>query len=314
MSKYEPKPAAQTVIRPAARNVEFKEQPMRPPQEAESLLIRLTQGCTHNKCNFCYISRGHSFAVASPEQVEAELLEQKQFYPANTKVYFLGSNPFALSAARLEVYISLLRRHFPEFAELSMHARITDIARKSAAELEELRAAGITHLYIGTENGNDEALRLMNKGSTADEAVEQLLRLDEAGIGYVTFYVLGFGGRGQGRACGADTAEMFNRIKPRRITTTGLTVFPGTPLAEMTRSGKFAEASEKEKLEELLVFFERLETETVFDSVHYLNPLNLRFDTRRNKDLVMGGIKDFLAAHSEEEIEKMVGRESMLSL
>ena len=294
--------------------MEFTETAFRPLQEANSLLLRLTQGCTYNACHFCYTSRGHDFLETSSEHLEGELLAKKPFHPADTNVYMIGANPLALPFARLKSHIELLRKHFPRFRELGMQAMIRDVKGKSREELEQLRALGLRHLYIGTENGNDDALRLMNKGHTADEAAEQLLRLDQAGIEYTTQYILGMAGRGQGEASARATAALFNRVHPRRLTTTGLTVFPGTPLAGMVQTGAFTEASEKEKVEELLVFFEHLTTDTFFDSVHYLNPLTYRFSTALEKEAVMDDIRDFLATHSEEEIEFMVGRSQMRSL
>ena len=294
--------------------MEFTETPFRPPQEAKSLLVRATQGCTHNTCAFCYVSRGHAFQAATVEQLEQELAAKKSAHPANTDVYLIGSNPFSLPTARLASYVKILRKHVPGFKELGMQSMIRDVASKSLFELRELRVLGLSHLYIGTENGNDEALRLMNKGHTAEEAVEQLLRLDEADIAYTTLYILGMGGHGRGAACAKDTAAFFNQVHPRRLTTTGLTVFPGTPLAEMRRSGEFVEASEKEKVEELLLFLELLTTDTLFDSAHYLNPLTYRFHTVTEKDAVLEDIRDLLATHSEAEIDQMVGRLLMHSL
>ena len=294
--------------------MEFTETAFRPPQEANSLLLRLTQGCTHNACHFCYTSRGHDFLETSAEYLEGELLAKKPFHPTDTNVYMIGANPLALPFSRLKSHIDLLRKHFPRFRELSMQAMIRDVKGKTLEELKALRALGLSHLYIGTENGNDDALRLMNKGHTADEAAEQLSRLDQTGIEYTTQYILGMAGRGHGEASAKASANFFNRLHPRRLTTTGLTVFPGTPLAEMVRTGAFIEASEKEKVEELLVFFEHLTINTFFDSAHYLNPLTYRFSTAVEKEEVMDDIRDFLATHSEEEIEFMVGRNQMRSL
>ena len=296
--------------------MEFTEPAMRPPQEAQSLLLRGTQGCTYNDCHFCYVSRGYPFLSVTPEQLEEETRLRKVFFPTDTRIYLTGANPFALPSARLKEYIAVLRRQVPRFSVLTMQSRIDDIAAKSDEELRELREGGLNHLYIGTENGNEEVLVLMNKGHTAEDSVRQLLRLDTAGIAYTCFYVLGLGGRGQGRVCGEATAKMFNRVHPIRITTTGMTVFSGSPLAEMAAKGDFVEASEREKIEELLVFLENLDCDTFYDGVHYLNPLNYRLRVRdaEAKAAVLADIREALASHSDEELELMVSRERMKSL
>ena len=296
--------------------MQFTEPAMRPPQEAHSLLLRATQGCTYNDCHFCYVSRGYPFMAVTPEQMEEEIVSYKPFFRPNTNVYLTGSNPFALPCTKLKAYIAVLRKHFPYFRELSMQSRIDDISRKTMDELEELRQLGMAHLYIGTENGNEAVLRLMNKGHTASDTVEQLHRLDEAGIAYTTFYVIGLGGKGVGKESGEKTAAMFNQVHPRRITTTGMTIFAQSPVAEMVRKGEFVEATEREKIEELLTFLEHLTVETFYDGIHYLNPLNYRFYNSNEKDKrnVLKDIRDVLASYSDMELEKMVSRNQMTSL
>lgn len=162
--------------------MQFTEPAMRPPQEANSILLRATQGCTYNKCNFCYVSRGYPFGAVSPERLDREAAGVRPYFPSTSPIYLTGSNPFALPASDLKAYIEVLRGNFPDFSRVSMQARIDDIARKNDAELAELRGLGLSHLYIGTENGNEEALAMMNKGHTAADTVAQLRRLDKAGI------------------------------------------------------------------------------------------------------------------------------------
>lgn len=295
--------------------MKFTEPAMRPPQEAQSLLLHATQGCTYNKCHFCYVSRGYPFMAATPEDMEEELLSRPRF-PENTPVYLTGSNPFALPTEKLRAYLRVLRRRVPRFHRVSMQSRIADIAGKSAEELRELKELGLRHLYIGTENGSDQALRLMNKGQSSADIVEQLLRLDEAGITYTTFYILGMGGKGMGKSSGEATARMFNKVHPQLVTTTGMTVFPHTPLADMAKRGEFTEASEREKIEELRVFLETLNIDVFYDGIHYLNPLNYRFSNRDAgaKRRVLEDIDDVLRSYTDEEMERMVSRPFMRSL
>ncbi|MBQ7606906.1 MAG: radical SAM protein [Desulfovibrionaceae bacterium] len=296
--------------------MQFTEQTMRPPQEAHSLLLRATQGCTYNDCHFCYVSRGYPFMAVTPQDLENEARAQASFFPPDTPIYLTGANPFSLPADTLKAYLAALRRACPHFSEVSMQSRIDDISHKTLQQLLELRQLGLAHLYIGTENGNDAALKRMNKGNTAAQAVEQLHRLDEAGIAYTTFYVLGLGGKGMGKACGQDTAKLFNQVHPRRVTSTGMTIFPGTPVARMVEEGLYVQASEREKIEELLIFLEHLTVDTLYDGIHYLNPLNYRLaiNNAEEKRKVLEDIQDILRSYSDADLELMVNRRQMLSL
>ena len=294
--------------------MEWTEQMYRPPQEAKSLLLRGAQGCTYNRCHFCYISRESTFGVVPPEEIERELLDQLPRYSLDTPVYLFGSNPFCQSFDRLKAVAWAIRKHLPLCPEISMHARITDIAGKSVDQLRQLKELGITHLYPGTENGSETALRLMNKGATAAQALEQLQKLDEAGIAYTVNYIIGMGGRGEGVNSGIETAKLFNRLHPRRITTTGLTVFPNSPLHDMVRTGIFTEASEREKIVETIAFLEHLEVETVLDCGHYLNMPNFVADVPSKKEEALQMLSAFLKKYSEDEILKFYPRKHFTTL
>ena len=294
--------------------MKFTEPTYRPPQEAGSLLLRGTQGCTYNDCHFCYICRDSLFGAASLEQVEAELLSQKPYFRKDTPVYIVGANSFTLPFEKLKSIAQLIKKHIPLCPEISLHTRIPDITRKSDAELRELSALGITHLYPGTENGNEAALKLMNKGHTAVESLEQMQRLDEAGIAYTVNYIIGMAGHGQGALSARKTAELFNQVHPRRIITTGLTAFTKAPLFQMVKSGELVEASELEKIEEELIFLENLTVNTVFDTRHYLNLLHIIARIPDEKAKAMQRLSEFLQNHTDESITEFYQREKLASL
>ena len=254
--------------------------------------------------------------AVKPEAMEKAALAHKPFFSSRTPIYLTGANPFALPVWKLKEYIAILRKHFPNFSRISLQSRIDDIAKKSDEELAELRDLGLSHLYIGTENGNEDALALMDKGHTAKDTVEQLKRLDKSGFTYTNFYILGMAGKGNGQKSAKETAAMFNQVHPSMITSTAITLFDRAPVAEMARNGQFQQPSEREMIEELRTFLSELKIDTYYDGVHYLNPVNYRFQTGNleQKRKVLEDIDDILATHSDEELEWIVDRKSKLSL
>ena len=92
----------------------------------------------------------------------------------------------------------LIHQYFPTVESIGSFARITDIMPKRDEELAELHALGYDGLTIGIETGDDEALRFMNKGYASADIVEQCRRLDNAGIHYSFFYLVGISGAGRG--------------------------------------------------------------------------------------------------------------------
>lgn len=51
----------------------FRIGPIRPPSEANSLLIQITRGCTWNKCKFCSLYKRDSFQAYSVESIKQDI-------------------------------------------------------------------------------------------------------------------------------------------------------------------------------------------------------------------------------------------------
>lgn len=240
----------------------FTGQVWRPPYEALSQLLQVTAGCTYAKCRFCSLYHGTPFRLSPRGEIEADLAVIRQYQPRARRIFLTGANPFALSCGRLYDLAMLIRDYIPRCVSIGCFSRVTDISAKSVAELRELRAVGFDGISIGVESGNDEALARMNKGYSSADIVEQCRKLDEAGIGYNFFYMTGIAGRGAGERNAADTAAVFNRLHPRIVNCVSLTVFPESALGADVAAGRFAEASEIERVRELRRFVADLEIET----------------------------------------------------
>ncbi|MCX4301368.1 MAG: radical SAM protein [Alistipes sp.] len=238
----------------------------RPPHEALSVLLQVTVGCTHHACKFCGLYGDLRFRVSPMAEIDADLQIIARWQPRARRVFLVGANPFALSYERLVQLADRIRDRLPKVQTIGMFARVDDIARKTDAELRELRARGFTGLSIGTETGDDPTLLRMNKGTTAAEILSQSRRLDEAGIEYYFTYMTGLAGAGNGERAARATAELFNRTHPFLIGVVSLTVFPDTVLGREVQAGLFREAGELERLDELRMLLERLEIPVTIDA------------------------------------------------
>lgn len=55
------------------KDISFRIGPIRPPSEADSLLIQVTRGCTWNRCKFCQLYRHTQFKAYSADSVKADI-------------------------------------------------------------------------------------------------------------------------------------------------------------------------------------------------------------------------------------------------
>ena len=280
----------------------------RPPYEAYSVIIQATSGCTYNKCKFCSLYHGECFRMSPMDEFEHDLAEIKSYQPHARRIFLTGANPFAMSYENLKLRALTVRDYLIKVQTIAMFASIRDIMPKSVRELRKLRAMGINGLSIGMESGDDKTLALMNKGYTAADIVEQLAKLDEAGIEYYLVYMTGLAGKGNGRRNALNTAETLNQISPYFVENPfflnidSLTLFLDTELYQMAQRGEFIPAGEKERLEELITLLQnlRLRTRLQADTVSNFKPTTGFLP--RDSERIVEELQCIINTVSEEEM------------
>ncbi len=271
------------------------------------MIIQATSGCTYNKCKFCSLYQGECFHMTPLAVFEEDLAEIKSVQPHARRVFLTGANPFAMSYENLKLYALTVRDYLIKCQIIAMFASIRDIKNKSVEQLRKLRAMGVGGLSIGMESGDDETLAFVNKGCTAADIVEQLAKLDEAGIEYYLVYMTGLAGRGNGVRNAVRTADMLNQISPYFVenpfflSIDSLTLFPDTELYEMRR-GEFIPAGEKERLQELIILLQnlRLRTRIQADTVSNFRPITGAFP--KDKEKMIAELRHIIDTVSEEEM------------
>ena len=265
----------------------------RPPFEADSLLLQVTVGCSHNQCAFCTMYRAVPFSVCPMEQVEADIEEAARRWPNAKRVFLENGDPFVLSAERLARIAEAIHAKLPRVETIAMYASIPNIRSKTDAELRHLRALGVNELNIGVESGLDSALKMMNKGHTARESIDELLRLKAAGLDFGLNIIFGAAGSDHWRENAEATAALLNTAQPYLIFTGTVHADPGCPLYEDMRSGAFVENTFGEYLDEKELLLELLDLEnTYYFGLHPSNVLPMRGMLPRDKEEMLKAVQD----------------------
>ena len=259
-------------------------------------LLEVTHGCTHNKCKFCTMYKGVRFGMAPMEQIEADLAELAATVPHARTIQLLSANPLALSYDKMAPILEKINEYLPEIEHIYAAGRVTDMRNKTVEQLRKLRELGLNEISMGTESGDDWTLDRIHKGYHAEDIIEQCAKLDEAGIRYWHTFLNGTAGRSHSREHAINSAKVFNQTNPMLVGTGGLTLFPGTPLLDEAERGEFDPLTERELLEELLLFVENLECDCTFVTHHTVGGENLTGPNFLER-------KDRIVASLREEIE-----------
>lgn len=274
----------------------------RPHYEAHSVIIQASSGCTWGKCRFCNLYRDECFRMSPMDEFEEDLAEIKRCQPNARRIFWTGANPFAMSYENLKLRALTVRDYLIKCRTMAMFASIRDIMDKDVRQLKKLRAMGINGLSIGTESGDDDTLALAGKGYTAKDIAEQCRKLDEAGIEYYFVYMTGLAGRGNGYRNAVNSAELFGSLNPYFISVDSLTLFPGTGLYRMAQEGRFFPAGEKERMEELQVFIQKLQLRTHLFADSVSNFYQVTAYLPKERESVISELQYIMDTVSEEEM------------
>ncbi len=251
----------------------------RPPSEAESLILPVTDGCSWNQCTFCemYTAPQKKFrARDAAETLETLRRCGERFGSDIRRVFLADGDALVLPTRRLLEILGAVRRHLPAVRRISSYCLPRNLRRKSVAELAELAAAGLSMAYVGAESGDDEVLEKVHKGESFASTCEALDKLQQAGIKRSVMILNGLGGRALSRQHAENSARLANATQPEFLATLVVSFPRG---AERFRAGfpEWRACSQGELFAEMESFIAALELErTVFRSDHASNRLVLK--------------------------------------
>jgi len=217
------------------------------------------------------------YRIRSLEDIKTDISMAKQHYVDVEKVFLCDGDALAIDTEILLEILYELRQAFPSLRHVGTYAGPRSILDKEMTELTALRAAGLGKAYLGVETGDDELLRTVKKGVTADEMLLAGQRLIQAGINLSAMVLLGLAGPGEpSHRHALATAKICNEMKPHYLAALTVTPVPNTVLYRQVRDGKFTVLNPFETLEEMKIMLENLEVKGLkFVGAHASNYLPL---------------------------------------
>ncbi|MBE8576673.1 B12-binding domain-containing radical SAM protein [Vibrio sp. OPT18] len=291
---------------------QFQQGPIRPPSEADSLLIRTTQGCPWNKCKFCTLFEGMEFAIRPVEEIKKDIWAVKAFYK-NRKFetcFLQDGDSFTMDTEDLLDVLNTLKQAFPELKQISSYGRAQSMTKKSPEEMKAICDAGLNMLYCGMESGSIDVLKLMKKGITPKSILKSTEYAKQAGMKMMTFIILGLGGKEYSAQHVEETAALLNQINPDEIRILSLAVKPGTELDELVQNGEFTPLSEREMLEEQYQLISKLNSVTGnYGNYHGINLLmELNGQLPQDKAKFLATIDRFNMMSENDQSNFILGR------
>jgi radical SAM superfamily enzyme YgiQ (UPF0313 family) len=237
------------------------------------------------------------FRVRQFDEVEADIVALAKFYSGVRKVFIADGNAFVLSTGKLIPILESINYHFGRLQRISSYALPKDILSKTDEELILLRKMGLKLLYIGIETGDDDLLKLINKGETYQSIVEGISKAHQSGIQTSIMIISGLGGKQYSHQHAINSARIINELNPKYLSTLTLTMPYGLEHFKSRFEGNYQPLNLNELLAELKIFIENLSVENViFRSDHVSNRLVLKGVLSKDKELCLEIIENAIAS------------------
>ncbi|MHA1688429.1 MAG: radical SAM protein [Promethearchaeota archaeon] len=290
----------------------YKEPVFRPPSEAYSLLIQVTEGCTF-KCDFCMSNLRKQFLIRDIKDIKRDLDIARKIYGKGVKrIFFLDGNAMVTPTDTLLEILQHANQNFPYLERVGVYAHAKDILKKSDLQLKALQGAGLKIAYVGFESGYDPLLKAVNKHATKEDYVKASIKLIKANITLSATLINGLGGADNPEISyhhAVESADLVNKICPDDertwyIAFLTLIVPPGTILYEKKMRGEFKEMTSVEILKELKTFIMHVNFKNnphancIFRANHASNYLPLKGVLDREKHQILSVI-NYGLTHSE---------------
>ncbi|MBK5262123.1 MAG: radical SAM protein [Peptostreptococcaceae bacterium] len=290
----------------------YEQGPIRPPSEAESILIRTTRNCTWNKCKFCTLYKGEKFSVRTVEEIknDIDIMAETGYFDHCSSAFLQDANSIVLSTDKTEEILLYLRAKFPGINRVTTYGRADTLSIITIEEYKKLFAAGLNRIHSGYESGSDIVLNLINKGNTKAQEIEAGKRIKESGIQFSVYFMPGVGGKEHSEENYKETGDVINQVNPDFVRIRTFVPIEGSGLQQDIDTGVFTECTDIEKAMEIKHLIETVnQCDGKIVSDHIINLFeNVKGNLKKDKNKLIDIFNNFEALPPLNQQEFQIAR------
>ncbi len=269
---------------------------IRPPSEANSILLQITVGCSRNKCTFCGAYKGERFRIKTDAIIMADIAFAATHCRRQRRIFLCDGDGLIVPQKRLLNILQEIERQLPWVTRVGAYANSKSLKMKTLDELKALKAHGLGILYMGLETGDDVTLKKINKGAVSEEMIQMGKKAKAAGIKLSITVILGIAGKSRSNIHARETGRVLTAIDPEYVGALTLMLIPGTPLYQDYRDGEFILLEPDDMLKELKNMIEATElSKGLFHANHASNYLPIKARLPKEKEKTLHLIDNALA-------------------
>ena len=277
---------------------------IRPPSEADSIILQVTVGCSHNKCTFCGAYKGVHFRLKDPVTINDDISFAAKYCKQQNRVFVGDGDALIIPTDRLAEIFSSIRENLPRVNRISLYANAKSILRKNYSELTRLKKLGLDRIYLGLESGHNPTLKNIRKGVNAEQMIEAAAKVRESAIFLSVTVLLGVAGIVDSEIHALESGRVLTEMRPNQIGALTLMLLENTPLAEDAASGSFQLPQPEMLLMELKTMVQAVNLERVqFQANHASNYLPISGRLQKDKNKILQIIEDALAGRQDLKAE-----------
>lgn len=269
---------------------------IRPPSEANSILLQVTVGCSRNKCTFCGTYTGERFRIKPDEIIMEDIAFAATHCKRQRRLFLCDGDVMVIPQKRLMKILTEIEKQLPWVTRVGVYANAKSLKMKTPEQLAELRSHGLGIAYMGLETGDDVTLKAINKGASSETMIRMGQKAKAAGIKLSVTVLNGIAGRERSQIHAEETGRVLSGIDPDYVGALSLMLIPGTPLYQDHQSGKFPLIGPEEMLRELRTMIAHTNlSQGLFHANHASNYLPIRARMPKDKEKTLRLIDDALA-------------------